>query len=610
MSKLKIQNILLTNDLDINLREKRELCFRGAKIVYDPDESCHILSKHDTVDLCTYFNTLQVRRWMEVTFAEAFFLRLEVCGKGVAEIQALSANSHSVDRTVLAARSFDCGERSVIEIAVPATVCGLVGFSLTALSTLKIYGGCYIAEVGEGALRDVQISLVSTTFRKEAYILKNIRTIRETVLREGSEEAEHFCVSIIDNGRTLDTAALNGQGLTIYPNPNVGGSGGFARGMIESLRLARRPDYVLLMDDDVLLLGESLYRLYYLLRILRPAYQDRFVSGAMFDYDKRSTQYEDVGYVHGTFAGYGPKKEKLDMTRLYSLLDNERMSDWERPYSYAGWWFCCIPTGAIEEKGLPLPLFVRGDDVEFSLRNEAKFLTLNGICIWHVGFTGKFNAAMELYQVHRNSLIIQAASGILPDMDFLSRMKTLFWKELTRLAYGDAEMILDAVDDFMKGPEWLKTLDGEACFRAYNARNEKMVPFDETPVSIDRKKKDVKKYKPLAPLKKGVYIATINGHLLPNFMLHRHEETVMCGWIFRADRNFLRRRLVVVNFKNKTAHLRTMDRKRCLALMTRYAKVMANYKKNNSTVRDAYRKAFGEMTSLRFWEEYLKLRNK
>ena len=40
-------------------------------------------------------------------------------------------------------------------------------------------------------------------------------------------------------------------------------------------------------------------------------------------------------------------------------------------------------------------------------------------------------------------------------------MKTLFWKELTRLAYGDAEMILDAVDDFMKGPEWLKTVPAD-----------------------------------------------------------------------------------------------------------------------------------------------------
>ena len=36
----------------------------------------------------------------------------------------------------------------------------------------------------------------------------------------------------------------------------------------------------------------------------------------------------------------------------------------------------------------------RGDDVEFSIANNAKFITMNGICIWHMGFAAKFNMAM------------------------------------------------------------------------------------------------------------------------------------------------------------------------------------------------------------------------
>lgn len=38
----------------------------------------------------------------------------------------------------------------------------------------------------------------------------------------------------MDNGRSLDVEGLSGGGVFIHPNPNVGGSGGFARGMIES----------------------------------------------------------------------------------------------------------------------------------------------------------------------------------------------------------------------------------------------------------------------------------------------------------------------------------------------------------------------------------------
>lgn len=92
------------------------------------------------------------------------------------------------------------------------------------------------------------------------------------------------------------------------------------------------------------------------------------------------------------------------MRLLKNIVANENYS-FNVDDAYAGWWYCCIPVEHIEDRGLPLPVFVRGDDVEFSLRNKPGFIALNGICIWHVGFAGKFNAAMELYQVHRNSLL-------------------------------------------------------------------------------------------------------------------------------------------------------------------------------------------------------------
>ena len=62
-----------------------------------------------------------------------------------------------------------------------------------------------------------------------------------------------------------------------------------------------------------------------------------------------------------------------------------------------------------------------------------------------MGFAGKFNAAMELYQVHRNSFVIQAASGICQDVDFLARVKGMFWKDITRFAYNNAELLIDSM---------------------------------------------------------------------------------------------------------------------------------------------------------------------
>ena len=39
-----------------------------------------------------------------------------------------------------------------------------------------------------------------------------------------------------------------------------------------------------------------------------------------------------------------------------------------------------------------------------------KFITMNGICVWHMGFTLKFNYFMEYYQVFRNFLIEEACN--------------------------------------------------------------------------------------------------------------------------------------------------------------------------------------------------------
>ena len=39
-----------------------------------------------------------------------------------------------------------------------------------------------------------------------------------------------------------------------------------------------------------------------------------------------------------------------------------------RPVHYNGWWFFAFPLAAVDRVGLPLPLFIRGDDVEYGLR--------------------------------------------------------------------------------------------------------------------------------------------------------------------------------------------------------------------------------------------------
>lgn len=609
MKKITLQNLILKNDIDKNLQDYFELLQRPVDVIYNANEKCHVLQKNTHVDFSTYFNCLQVKYWKKHTNVKSFGVELEFSGDATLEIISLSRTAKNIDREVLYQSFITSKERKKIEINIPDTERSLVYFSIAAHSDFKIYGGEYYGFIEEDDIRDIRIAIATTTFKKEAFIKKNIKILKDKILCESSPIRENVFINVIDNGRTLSCEEIEGYNVKLHSNANVGGAGGYTRGMIEAMRSEFNPTHVLLIDDDVLMVGESLFRTYYLLRTLKEEYVKSFVSGAMFDFDIRETRYEDVGFVNRGNGAYGPIKEPMDMRWVDNLARNEDVDCNETgENAYAGWWYCCIPVADIKENGLPLPLFIRGDDVEFSMRNNYGFVTLNGICIWHVGFAGKFNAAMELYQVHRNSFIIQATSEICDGIDFLARIKEFFWKELTRLAYGNAEQLLDSVDDFLKGPEFLKNANGEQIIKEHAAKNEKMLPARQlAPQFEDSVNQPVYEHQGLSKFKKLIYKATLNGHLLPSFMLKRKHGVVAYDWFFSPGSQFLRKTLVAVNPNDKTAAIRRMDRKRAFSLVSRYRKLVKKYKKDYNKVAKAYRDQMPEMVSMEFWKSYLNI---
>ena len=592
LQNVKLQNVMLQMNLDVNLIEYPEFSAIGkgeeSPFIYDSEKKCHVVEKLTKVNFMSYYNCIQIKRWSEYTGVKNFKLHLTMKGKATISVYAIYSASVAVTYNPLVSQVVESDEVSEVVVNIPETDKALVGFYMDTL---------------EDRIRDVNISLVTTTFKKQEYIKRNIDLIKSNVLYDGSDLKGHMFVHVIDNDRELDPSELDSEDLKVYMNNNVGGAGGFTRGMIEALELPKKPTHVLLMDDDVMVMPESLFRTYYLLRLLKDEYKKCFLSGAMFDYDIRQKQYEDVGFVHKADGSYGPVKSAMDMRLLKNIVANENYS-FNVDDAYAGWWYCCIPVEHIEDRGLPLPVFVRGDDVEFSLRNKPGFIALNGICIWHVGFAGKFNAAMELYQVHRNSFVIQAASGICQDVDFLARVKGMFWKDITRFAYNNAELLIDSIEDYLKGPEYIMHLDGEQSLKEHNAKNEKLVPLAELGYAGDLPT-DPYKYESLNLFRKAMYVLTINGHLLPNFMLRRTPYIIAYDWFFVPGKNYMKKTLVAVNKNGGTGVRRTINRKRCFALIKRYRKVLAKYKKTHVEVEQAYRNAFDEMKTTKFWKEYL-----
>ena len=93
------------------------------------------------------------------------------------------------------------------------------------------------------------------------------------------------------------------------------------------------------------------------------------------------------------------KEEALYIDQLSDIAENEAV-DVEVPDAYGAWWYSCIPLNEVREKGLPLPLFVRCDDVEYGMRTKPTYMTMNGICVWHEGFEGRFRPSVDCYQLH------------------------------------------------------------------------------------------------------------------------------------------------------------------------------------------------------------------
>ena len=75
----------------------------------------------------------------------------------------------------------------------------------------------------------------------------------------------------------------------MVPNPNLGGAGGFARGLWEHRRRGRAT-HVLFMDDDVAFEPEILARTVALLRFARRA--DLCIAGSMMRMDRPQIQFE------------------------------------------------------------------------------------------------------------------------------------------------------------------------------------------------------------------------------------------------------------------------------------------------------------------------------
>lgn len=316
---------------------------------------------------------------------------------------------------------------------------------LTALDPCTITDLAFVTETPP--LRDVTLSIGLCTFNREEPLAA---TMAELVQLQQSEPALRRII-LVNQGQPFrhpDLRALpNSARLQIIRQPNLGGTGGFTRTMIETLDAAEPVTHHLLMDDDILIDARVLRRA---LQFLAYATHDIALGGQYLE-------LEDRARLHEAGATIGPDWLNRLLGAGVALDDRENLAMWDHCFTpdFIGWWLNILPVSAMRRVGLPAPFFLHSDDVEYSLRLKSigvPTVPLPGLGIWHSSHRYKHVGVMSYYDL-RNILIMSAVHpNVAPRPSPLFVLGWIMFGLLVH-RYRAATASLIAAEDYLAGPE-------------------------------------------------------------------------------------------------------------------------------------------------------------
>lgn len=421
--------------------------------------------ENERIDFDGYFNLFYIEKRKKYTKIEE--LSLDVTLYGYKEL-ILVHDGNDIKTLALSPQE---NKRYMVELPYQEVNTGVFWFAL--IRDLAIQDPCVSgAYITNKTWNSVYIGIDICTFRREAYIQKNLSQLKERILDNNKlEVSERVAICVIDNGNTLnkidslqELQKTSAGEIRILQNKNAGGAGGFTRGMIEILRARNCEEtpftHVLLMDDDAVVEPDAIVRIYGFLSTVREEWRNITLGGTMLR--------EDFPYM--LFCA-GEWWENGSIVRPEMNLDIRNREAAVSPYltetgkereRYSGWWCCCYSLETVREDNLPIPLFIHYDDIEFGIRNKNQGVVfLNGVGVWHKGFELLFSGT-NIYYDTRNGLM-QIALHQEPGIKRCAARYylKLLTVALIRMRYKDAELVFRGFQDFLKGPKWLYAQDPE-----------------------------------------------------------------------------------------------------------------------------------------------------
>ncbi|MGG5822772.1 glycosyltransferase [Falsiroseomonas sp. HW251] len=442
-----LQRLPLDRDVSVRplyLRAEGGLSPQGARVV----DGRLVLSSGAAVSFDTYFGAYFEPAWRGPAGIGALVLDLEGQGRAVLRVVRRDATGRE---TAL----------HEAEVALPASVAvppppaeiagGRVFAELLAADDCEVTALSWRAP--DAVLQAVSLVAVICTFGREAQLgaaLGSIaaepqayRDVRFVVVNQGAAGlAAH-----------PDIAALPDvfrARLQVIEQGNFGGCGGFTRGMLAALDTPGAT-HLLLMDDDIAVEPEALRRTVAFLSLAGPRVA---LGGQMLDLYRPADLHEAGARVDPRTLWLRPLHYRVPMEPRDGL---DRLIAPE-PMHYSGWWWFALPLDLVREAGLPVPCFIRGDDVEFGLRLHGMgvpTLSVPGIGVWHEPFYAKLHGWQGYYEL-RNALIYGALHFPRPARAIAARVARELVGHLLTFRYHGAGLALRAAEDWLRGPALLQ----------------------------------------------------------------------------------------------------------------------------------------------------------
>ena len=412
------------------------------------------LHEHARVSTNSYFGRFPASYWQRWTTVDEVRLDAVVSGSGL--VRLVASDSEGEARTVAAHR---VGEVDREPLRLPTRIDRFVD------------GGALWLEVetttGAFVLDDVRWTVpASQPHRRTAVVICTFNRADDciatllTLAADGPARAAVDAVYVVDQGsdpiesreRFAEVRAALGGSLRYIRQPNLGGAGGFTRGIYEVADLWRDEHAnVLLMDDDIMLEPDTVIRM---TALANHTVEPTIVGGQM------------LNMLHPRRLRIGAERADLAALRAGVPVDRalsnadvtEEHQDPRADPEYTAWWSCLIPSEIVAAIGYPLPMFLQWDDIEYSLRARGAgfpIVTLPGAGVWHLDFEWKNWDDWSRYFTYRNSLIVSALHSDFDRRRIVARLARQLTHCLVTMRYGLAATLIRAVEDFLHGPDIL-----------------------------------------------------------------------------------------------------------------------------------------------------------